>query len=438
MMTPTTVRASIALSVLFAAAPAVAFDSSKLEFERTVENVSAPGLYHVEVDPELYRHARAADLADLRIVDHDNAEVPWLVRRVPPAQRPEPRAVTVADTRELADGSARAILDFGASGGKHSQVTLAVDAAGDWARKALVDASNDERAWTPLADGAYLFRIGAGAGATGAEKTTLAYPTSSARYVRVTLLPSRNAAPLHIRGATAAFVPPEAHVPLRLLPSVKPQPVPQPGEPKTSEWTIDLGAPGVPLAELALDLTDPSFERRALLSAAPYGAAAAAQPPAFTPVAATLLFRAPAAVAGKLAEENVRVPAARTRTRYLRLTVYNGDDAPLALRSVSPAYDAEELIFRAPAGGAYTLYVGGDVPAPRYALAAELARSGEQPALAASLGTVTPNPTYGHLAKAPSPPPAGHHDTLPIIVGLALFAALGALWAMRVVRRARA
>jgi len=436
MMTPTTVRASIALSVLFAAAPAVAFDSSKLEFERTVENVSAPGLYHVEVDPELYRHARAADLADLRIVDHDNAEVPWLVRRVPPAQRPEPRAVTVADTRELADGSARAILDFGASGGKHSQVTLAVDAAGDWARKALVDASNDERAWTPLADGAYLY--GVGAAATRAEKTTLAYPTSSARYVRVTLLPSRNAAPLHIRGATAAFVPPEAHVPLRLLPSVKPQPVPQPGEPKTSEWIIDLGAPGVPLAELALDLTDPSFERRALLSAAPYGAAAAAQPPAFTPVAATLLFRAPAAVAGKLAEENVRVPAARTRTRYLRLTVYNGDDAPLTVRSASPAYVAEELVFRAPGPGNYTLFVGGDVPAPRYDLADVMARSGEQPTLVANLGTVTPNPAYGHLARPATPPPVTERYKLPIALGLAALLALLALWTLRLLRRARA
>jgi hypothetical protein len=134
----------------------------------------------------------------------------------------------------------------------------------------------------------------------------------------------------------------------------------------------------------------------------------------------------------------VRISGDATRKRYLRLTVYNGDDAPLALRGVSPGYVAEELVFRAPAAGSYTLFVGGDVPAPAYDLASVLQRSGEQPTLAAGLGTITPNPAYGHLAKPAAPPPLTERYKLPIALGLAALLGLLALWTLRLLRRARA
>ena len=410
--------AAVALALL-AATPARAFDPSRLEFERSVENVTAPGLYRVEVDPELYRHARRAGLGDVRIAGPDNVEVPWLLRPVPAAQTPEARAVTIIARTEGADGALAVVLDFGAGAVKHSQVTLAIDAGGDWSRQARVEASGDGAQWTTLADGAYLFRVTAGGHV--AQRTALDYPTSSARYLRVTLAPSPAAPPVRISGATAALVPPEAHAPLRLLPSVKPQPLPESGEARANAWTIDLGAAGVPIAELALDVADATFARRALI-------AATDRPPAWRPLAATLLYRVAAAVGGRLAQENVRVPAERARTRWLRLTVYDGDDAPLALRTVSPAYAAEELLFRAPAAGAYTLFVGGDLPAPQYGLAAELARTGEQPQLVASLGTVTPNPAYGHLARPPSPAAASSSDgPRRLWIGLALGLVAGAL-----------
>lgn len=426
-VTPFGAGRTLALLVVLAGARASAFDSSTLEFQRTLENVTEPGLYHVEVDPTLYRHARGAELADVRIVGPDEREVPWLLRRVPAPQQRQPRAATLLDATELPDKAARAVLDLGATGAAHSEVQLAVDADGDWVRRARVEASRDAGSWTPLVEGGYLFSISA-AGVVGAQ-TTLVYPTSDARYLRVTLLPQASGPPLRIRGASVAFVPPEAHVPLRLLPTVKPQPVATPPQAKTSEWIIDLGAAGVPLAEVALDLGDAAFERRALL-------AAADRDGPWAPVAATLLYRVAPAAAGKLAEENVRLPGHRTRERSLRLTIYDGDAAPLALRAVSPAYVAEELLFRAPAPGMYTLFVGGALPAPTYDLAAVLQRSGEQPKLVASFGTITPNRAFGHLAEPAPPPRRSERYKRPIAVGAALLLAALALVAARRVRRA--
>ncbi|MGZ3441064.1 MAG: DUF3999 family protein, partial [Polyangia bacterium] len=356
-------------------------------------------------------------------------EIPWLVRRVPAPLQPEERAVTVIDPVQLPDGSARAVLDLGAPGLKHSEVRLTVDGDGDWFRRARVEVSTDEAHWALLAEGAYVFRVTAAGNV--ATQTTLKYPTSDARYLRVTLLPSPSGPPVRISGASAAFVPPESHVPLRLLASLKPQPLPEAGEPRANAWVIDLGAAGVPIAELALEIGDSAFERRALLGAANHQAY-------WAPVAATLLYRVAPTAANKIAQENTRLGGGDTRKRYLRLTVYNGDDAPLALRSVSPAYVAEEIVFRAPTAGAYTLYVGGDVAAPTYDLAAVLARSGEQPKLTATFASVTPNPLFGHLAKPPAPPPLSERFKLPIALGLALLLGVLALWTLRLLRRARA
>lgn len=413
-------KAALVLLVALGAGRAFAFDPAQLEFARPLGGVDAAGLYRVEVDPELYRHARRDDLADLRIAAGDGQEVPWLIRRVAPPESPVEHAVTLVDPVLLADGSARAVLDLGAAGLKHSEVRLAVAAAGDWFRKSRVEVSSDERDWALLVAGAYVFRVSAEGSIS--ERTTIVHPVSDARYLRVTLLPSAGP-PVRITGAVAVWAPPESHLPLRTLARLAPQQAA--ADAHTTEYVFDLGAAGLPVAELALDVGDAAFERRALLTAANHKAY-------WAPVGATLLFRI-----ARPAQENLLVSAGGTRKRYLRLAVYNGDNAPLVVRAATPAYVAEELLFRAPAAGAYQLYVGGELGAPDYDLAAVMARSGEQPSRTARFGAIVANPSFGHAATPPPEPPLSERYKLPIAVGLALLLGLLALWTLRLMRRAK-
>ncbi|MDB4965512.1 MAG: uncharacterized protein JWN44_1201 [Myxococcales bacterium] len=418
-------KVAVVVFALLVGSRADAFDASKLEFQRPVEGINAPGLYRIEVDPELYRHSKSDNLSDIRIATVEGAEIPWLVRRMRAPEQPVEHPVTLVDPVQLPDGAVRAVLDLGAPGLKHSEVRLDVAGEGDWFRKTRVEVSTDEATWALLTEGAYVFRVTTAG--TSAQSTTLSYPVSDARYLRVTLLPAAGA-PVRITGASVAWVPPESHVPLRLLPMLKPLPQPLPGDAKATIWTIDLGAAGVPIHEVAVDIGDAAFERRALLAAANHQTY-------WAPVGATLLFRVPAS--GKQAQENVRLPAGETRKRYLRLTVYNGDDSPPDVRGLSPAYAAEEIVFRAPANASYMLYVGGDLPAPTYDLAAVMARSGEEPNRTATMGTISPNPTFGHLTTPAAPQPWSERFKLPIGIALTALLALLALWTLRLLRRAR-
>lgn len=417
-----TVKAAIVIFALLGASRANAFDKAALMYSRPIDGVSAPGLYRVEVDPALYRHVKSDALDDVRIAAPDGSEVAWLLRRVPPPAQAVEHAVTLVDPVTLPDGSTRATLDLGAPGLKHSEVQLKLDGDGDFFRKTRIESSNDEQSWALLTEGAYVFRVN-----TGSEQTTLRYPLSDARYLRVTLLPAAGSA-VRISGASTAFNPPEARVPLRRLESVTPLPpddaaaAPVKGE---TRLLFDLGAAGVPIAALELDVGNGQFERHALL-------ASATQKAYWVPVGSTLLYRVPT---GSRREENLSLPGGATRKRFLRVTITNGDDAPLEVRAAHPEYIAEELVFRAPAAGKYTLYAGGELAAPAYDLAAVLARSNEQPTATATFGAIADNDAH---ANAPlPPPPLSERYRVPIGIALSLLLAGLALWTLKLLRRSR-
>jgi hypothetical protein len=422
------VKAALILMALMASSRALAFDPATLTHTRPLHDVSAPGLYRVEVDAALYRAARSDRLDDVRIAAPDGSEVPWLVRRVPPPAVAVTHAVTLVDPVTLPDGAARATLDLGEPGLKHSEVQLSLVSDGDFFRKTRIESSSDEKEWALLSEGAYVFRVNA-----GAEHTTLSYPLSDARYLRVTLLAASGPA-VAIRGASTAFNPPEARVPLRRLDALTPSPLA--AEKGESSWLLDLGAAGLPIADVTLEIgNNAAFERRAAL-------AASTQKAYWVPAGATLLYRVPTVrqpeprdlvTVGD--EENLALPAGNVRKRYLKLTVYNGDDAPLEVRSARPGWIAEEIVFRAPVAGAYTLYVGGDLPAPAYDLAAVLARANEQPTATATFGAIADNAAHAN-APAP-PPPLSERYRVPIGIVLSLLLAGLALWTLRLLRRSR-
>jgi hypothetical protein len=183
-------------------------------------------------------------------------------------------------------------------------------------------------------------------------------------------------------------------------------------------YDLDLAQPGLPLERFGFQIATPAFERRVSLESS--GA-----PPYWTQIGSGLLYRA-----GDQAE--LLLSAGQSTSRWFRLHIQNGDDAPLAITAAFAEYRAQELIFRAGAAGQYRLYADSKLPAPSYDLEAVIARGGAGPIAEATLGNLETNRTYGSAPKGPKPFSEEHRTALMVILGIAV-AGL-ALWTVRLLR----
>ncbi len=408
-----------------------ALDLSPFAHRRAIRGIDHSGWWRLPVDARTYQDSAATEpLADVRLVGPDGKEVPYLVRPVPGPPPATTLVGTMVDSVVLKDGSARAIVDLGRQGLTHSQVDLTL-AGHDFLRRTRIEISNDERHWAVSTEGEAVYAIDLPDGAS-AHETSLEYPVSDARYLRITLLPPQQPGfmgSVRILDATLSFVLPGAQPqPGRLPIKLTPQPRP-PGATQTV-FVADLGARGVPVSDLVLDVATPAFARRVSL-------AASDAPGYWIGVGGGLIYRG-LGIAVE-AERNLTVDAGGTRKRYLRLTIDDGDDAPLQVRGATAEFPPEELVFSASAPGPYHLFLdAAAMTAPRYDLADVLARSPDIKPATATLGPVELNPRYGRTA-AIAPRPAALTDRHPVVIGAALVIVLLGLglYAWRLLRAAK-
>jgi len=396
-----------------------AFDATASPERRPVEGVSTPGYYRAEVDPELYRHAEGDGLSDVRLADPTGAEVPWLIRDVPVAVPVRHHDTTLVDPVLLPQGAARAVFDLGKTGLKHDEIVLSI-AGLNFVRKTRVEVSNDEKQFDLLQEGSLVYSVASAD--SRAAATTLRYPTSDARYLRVTVLSGPDGQALRITGGEVAYWEASSTPLVRSFPVALEPSVPLP-DGKAPPFVFDFGAPGVPVSALSLDIATPTFERNAQMSASTSRAY-------WTPVGCGLLYRA-----GSF--ENLRLSLGAEKRRFVKVDVTNGDDRPLEVKGARAEYRAQELVFRADAPGEYALYLGDrSLKAPRYDLAGVLARSGTVSVQAAHFGVFTANPSFGKGEKPKAPAPLSEQYTW-VLSGLFIAALVGlGGWTFRLMQKA--
>jgi hypothetical protein len=138
---------------------------------------------------------------------------------------------------------------------------------------------------------------------------------------------------------------------------------------------------------------------------------------------------------GKTESAGLRLPVSG-RYRYLRVRVYNGDDAPLKFAGVKVRRLQHYLAFQ-PAAGAtgYRLYLGNPAAArPQYDLAHFVGRLRSEGVAKVALGELSPNPLFAEEVKVV--PWSEQYRGLLWAALIAVLAALGLL-VFRQARRAR-
>jgi hypothetical protein len=353
------------------AAALLAPGTARAEVARQIDH-PAPGPSVVVLDRDVYENARA-DLADLRIVDDEGRETPYLLAHA--ADRPAPSTrPAMRDASFVRGRKTMVTLDFGAPTLK-SSLTLALSGDNFRRRVTVEGRGRREPEWVTIVDRAYVFAVPAPA---AARYETIALPENNHQLLRVTVFhgpddPDR----IQITDAWAGIEerrrPRETPVLARITQA-------EDARARETILTLDLGSRHQPFRGIVLDVATHRFWRGVGIEARVDPPPGEAGPPlAWTFLCEGVIYRTEAD--GEVAESR-RVEVAG-RHRVVRVRVRNRDDAPLQIAGVSVMAPVERVAFEAVPGRRYRLTYGDPRrPAPAY----DLARTVGDPELFAARG----------------------------------------------------
>jgi hypothetical protein len=314
----------------------------------SVPALSQPSFVELRLDADVTRDA-AATLSDLRLRDDTGSDVAYAVRRRERGATAPPRETAMLDLVTTPEGTVRFVLDAGADGSRHSRVRLAIrEQARNFRVPVRVELADASRAWRIVREAGFIYRV---EGETKTSDTSVTYPSSTARWLRVTVGPEKGRA-LPLAGVAIVLGDPareEDRVPAALVErdaeSMR----------RTTRLVLDLRARR-PADRVELDVAERTFQRVVLVEAgddrktwrwAGSGAISAVDM---------------AGVRERLT--GLRFP--ETTARYLRLTIQNLDDEPLRITGARVFAVKRALVFEAAPGRTYTLDYGNPrAPAAR-------------------------------------------------------------------------
>ncbi|MBI4891998.1 MAG: DUF3999 family protein [Acidobacteria bacterium] len=366
--------------------------SSAWQFRRPLTGPAAP-ITQITLDPHVLAHSNPG-LSDIRIL-LQNRELPYALRTAPaPPVRP-----AIPLDRALGKDGLQITLDAGPNS-RHNAVRLSTPLH-NFRAQVFIHASDDRRNWNLLRDDAAIFDFTQD-GATY-RLLDLPYPTSTRRYLRLTIpaWTSQDA----LSSADLTFLATQS--PKRtLLTQAEPQTEP---DGRQTHFIFDLTEPGFPVDQIAVSAGDAAFARTVRVEAS-------ADRRTWTPLTVSTIARYPGG-------ETLALSFFETRRRYFRLTVYNGDDAPLRIRSAAFSTQERTLLLEGFQPGAELYYGNPKAQSPEYDLALRLPTTDPTPL---TLAAVQINPDY----QPPIPPQAPWTDRHPVLLWAILLSSIAALGAL--------
>lgn len=355
----------------------------------------------------------------MRIADDKNGEIPFMVRFAPPEMSPNVVQPRMFDPGELGSGAYRATFEMPARI-EHCEIELTLRGNSNYLRRTKIETGEKLDDFQLVSQGAIVYAVDVQG--VRANSSTIRYPASLAKYLRVTLERDPDAQVTEIDGANVscrrtASLPRTESLPLAIVATK------QNVELRATEIELDAGAEGVPLDRLVLSAKTPEFVRRVQVLASSHRTG-------WPAVGSAVLYRVadgPAALS---------IPIESTRKRYFKIVIFNEDDAPLEITGAEGVYALRQLILRTPSSGAHALYTGDKknmFPPRSYDLSEIIERRTELDLRPAKLGPLAANPTFG---KAPEPAalPLTEKYRTAIGAGMAVVLAVLGVWAVRLIR----
>ena len=340
---------------------------------RTIDlpSVAEPRLTGVTVAPEVFAHA-GRDLADLRVIDDQGSETPFIVMMREGSTRSEPRS-TILHERSFAPGLyTQVVIEVPDRTVFHNSLSVQTSEQ-DFMEWVSVEASDDGHIWRIVQQRAPIFRFWKD-GRQGTQ--VVRYSENNARFLRVRILDGSKQFP--IEGATVLYrtqETPERRLQLDAEVTLVSQP-----KRSVSAWTADLGSAEAPLSDVKFEVAAPAeFVRCVEL----WGSEDNRKWQRF---AQGEIYRYQSNDAHA---ENLEISIAYggVQLRYWRIEILNHNDAPLA--GVKPRLLSipRHIIFEQQAGRSYRLLYGQSrATSPEYDLSRRLNPKQMEGAVSGQLG----------------------------------------------------
>jgi len=322
------------------------------------------------------------DLSDLRIIDSNEKEIPFLIDQSTP--RPE-SSVPVTDFRaEIVAAETRLLITTN-SDSTMAGVVLDTPASANFIKSARVEGSNDQKDWRVLTSGAALFRMG-----NGAANLRVAFPESRWKFLRVVVDDNRTppvpwtSVRLVVAGSSAPTQPVSVTIKSR------------DENPGTTRLGIDLGDANLRIASIRIGTSEPVFTRSVTV-AAPELSAQNLQEEILS---SAVLYRVD--LNGRV-EAHLDLPIDKQIFgQELVLLIDNGDSPPLLVSEVRADRRITRLIFFAATPGAYSLFSGNSqCELPRYDLSDLSDQLRGAGAIQGQVSLPAQNPGYNPAASLP-------------------------------------
>ncbi len=370
----------------------------------------ASGPVYLPLDEEALAGAR--HVLDYRIARGGRVETPYRMVLEQGETQVEEIPASITSRATLGDEKTQIILDYGSQPKRGTAADFILPIA-DFRVRVEIEASSDQQEWWGLSRDAILFHD------RGAQQSRVALPPHQFRYLRFTLVRLEGKLP-EIEGIRLLK---EVAMPRRLVEVAAKLSRREDTRNRTTVVELDLGKVGWDLAEARFEVEEASFDRAAIVE---IGALAQGEEGGWEYRWATT-HRLRRLSAGK----QVTLPLDIAQAARLRISIHNGDDAPLTITRITLWRVRRGLLFAADPSHQYELWYGNPKAAePDYDIARLPLDTPASKLPQASLG----EPRKMALKPPPPPPWSDQHP----IIFWAVLAAILVLLAIVIVRAMRA
>ena len=377
------------LFVMFAALVLVVSTSAQSSFSlwpyyvEVMPERTSGQLYDLVVPLPVTDKARA-DLADLRLFDSTNREIPYAIRVRRDVDERREIPTRLFNYGFAGPATSEVTVDLGDDPGEHNEIDVETKGM-NFRRQVVIEGSDSGREWRTLSNDGVLFSFASQNNV--AESERVSYPTSRYRYlhVKVSRDPITDDQTPQVTSVKVMMTVREKGLLSTWDVPVPPIQLQRNQGAYATVWTLDLGG-RVPCDRLSLDIAEDSFSR-------------------------------PFQVETIDDLQNVRLIATGDLTRHygeekkplmiyfneeavarkLRLQITDYSNPTLNVQSITASVPARQLVFelKSPASTPLRLYFGNEnVPAPHYDFENEVAMRLSRAPVHSNLGDVAANRDY--------------------------------------------